>query len=117
MRVILGVTAALLTAAVLAPGSAHAALDCVRESDIQEMPVINDHTIVMKLRGRDRYKRMDLSTPCSGILYEGFVHTEHGGEFCNVGPLHVLDGQVCTIKAIVDITPAEAKDLLHHAQK
>ena len=95
---------------------ARAALQCVRSTDIDQTSVIDDHTILIKLNGRGHYKRADLESPCNGLYFRGFAYSTPNDELCNVNPLHILDGEICMIKDIVDISADEAKDLMKHAK-
>lgn len=105
------------TAIVLAasfPSLAQAADDisCVRLSQIDQSPAVNDRTILLKMRDRS-FKRIDLMGPCSGLVMNGFVHKTSTDDLCKMDTLRVNEpvGSVCLIDKIVDITAEEAKAL------
>lgn len=112
--------AAFAVSALAAPAMARNAADgkpltCVNLMSMGETPVINDRTVLIKMKaGASNYKRMDLAGPCSGIEYQGFGHQTGYNELCTSDTLTSLatPGAVCKIDRIVDITDAEAKDLL-----
>ena len=116
-------TAVLTAIAVLATsltGSVFAADNprntCIPLRSIDQSPVINDTTIVVKLKNSE-FKRIDLIVPCSGLkLTGGFSHLTHGDDLCTSSTLHVNDqmGVTCSIKQIVAISPDEAKTLTAH---
>jgi hypothetical protein len=101
------------TAAVAADpvGSTH---KCVRLSEIRESPVIDDKTIVLKMRGRDDFKRVDMRGTCSGMKFSGIGHSTPSDELCTSDSITVLQpvGAVCMIQQIVTIDKAEADTLL-----
>lgn len=89
---------------------------CIPLRSIDQSPVVNDSTIVLKLKNSE-YKRIDLIAPCSGLkLTGGFGHLTHSDDLCTSSTLHVNDhmGVTCGIKQIVDISPDEAKSLTAH---
>jgi hypothetical protein len=92
-------------------GSTH---KCVRLSDIQSSPVIDDRTIVLEMRGRDQFKRVDMRGTCSGMQFSGIGHTTPTDELCTSDSITVLQpvGAVCMIQQIVTIDKAEADTLL-----
>jgi hypothetical protein len=87
---------------------------CVRLSDIQSSPVVDDKTIVLKMRGRDDFKRVDMRGTCSGMKFSGIGHSTPTDELCTSDPITVLQpvGAVCMIQQIVTIDKAEADTLL-----
>lgn len=101
------------TAAVAADpiGSTH---KCVRLSDIRESPIVDDKTIVLKMRGRDDFKRVDMRGSCSGMKFSGIGHTTPTNELCTSDAITVLQpvGASCMIQQIVTIDKAEADTLL-----
>jgi hypothetical protein len=101
-----------LGAAGFAPAEARG-VQCVRLRDIQESPVVDEHTVVLKLLGRDRYKRVTLVGGCQSVPFSGFGHSNPSDELCNSDPIATADGGGCIIKDMVDISPDEAKQLLH----
>jgi hypothetical protein len=113
---------ALLAATALLPMAAHAAddstkLSCINLMSVDDTPVINDRTILVKLKAGDvKYKRIDLAAPCTGIDFNGFSHNTSYNELCSSDTLtpRVTGGGVCKISKIVDISDTEAKELMAH---
>ncbi len=90
-------------------------LTCINLMSMGETPIINETTVLVKMRaGAVNYKRMDLAGPCNGIEYKGFSHQTGYNELCTSDTLvsNATPGTICKIDKIVDITDAEAKDLL-----
>lgn len=87
---------------------------CVRLSDIRESPVVDDKTIVLKMRGRDAFKRVDMRGTCSGMKFSGIGHSTPTDELCTSSAITVLQpvGANCMIEQIVTIDKAEADTLL-----
>ncbi len=87
---------------------------CVRLSDIRESPIVDDKTIVLKMRGRDEFKRVDMRGTCSGMKFSGIGHSTPTGELCTSNAITVLQpaGANCMIEQIVTIDKAEADTLL-----
>lgn len=87
---------------------------CIRLQNIDETPVIDSKTILVKMRGKDGYKRIDLLSNCPGLRFNGFAHSTSINQLCTSDPLHVLEpvGSTCMIDKIVTIDEAEAKTLL-----
>jgi hypothetical protein len=109
--------AAFAVCAIAAPAMAAETgrTSCIKLMSVGETPVINERTILIKMKsGSQNYKRMDLAGPCSGIEYKGFAHQTGYDELCTSDTLTSLGtpGAVCKIDKIVDISDAEAKDLL-----
>ncbi len=113
-----------LLAAVAVAGFAHAAQaakgdnigdtqQCIRLQSIDETPVIDDKTILVRMKGGD-FKRIDLVNKCSGLKMQGgFSHSTSTNDLCTTDPLRVLEpiGATCLIEKIVTIDAAEAKAL------
>jgi hypothetical protein len=90
---------------------------CVRLIDIDSTPVIDDSTILIKMKAKGQFKRIDLVGRCPGLyMANGFSHSTSTDDLCTTDPLHVHEavGATCMIKQIVDITPDEAKQLDHN---
>jgi hypothetical protein len=125
MNKFLTLTALLAVTALPMVAPAQAAegsrLKCVRLMSIDDSPVINESTVLLKMKsGQVHYKRIDLAAPCTGIDYQGFSHQTGYDELCTSDTLipNVPGGGVCKIKDIVDIGDTEAKDLMaHHGKK
>ncbi len=87
---------------------------CVALQSVDQTPVIDDSTILIKMKGGRDFKRIDLMSPCSGLKIQGgFSHETSTNDLCTSDPLRVLrsGGSVCMIKQIVTIDKAEAKAL------
>lgn len=88
---------------------------CIRLQDIDETPVIDNKTILVKMKARGGYKRIDLLNNCSGLKIQGgFAHETSINQLCTSDPLRVLEpiGATCMIDKIVTIDETEAKALL-----
>ncbi|MBL8643792.1 MAG: hypothetical protein JNK21_07650 [Rhodospirillaceae bacterium] len=88
---------------------------CLRLIEIDQTPVIDNKTILVKMKGKDNYRRIDLINKCSGLKLEGgFAHSTSTNQLCTSDPLRVIGpvGSVCMIEKIVTIDEAEAKTLL-----
>ena len=86
---------------------------CIRLQYVDETPVIDDKTILVRMKGGG-YKRIDLLNKCSGLKIQGgFSHSTSTNELCKTDPLRVLEpvGSTCLIDKIVTIDEAEAKAL------
>ena len=113
----------ILLAAVAVAGFAQAAQaasakigdtqQCIRLQSIDETPVIDDKTILVRMKGGE-FKRIDLLNKCSGLKMQGgFSHATSTNDLCTTDPLRVLEpvGATCLIEKIVNIDAAEAKAL------
>lgn len=88
---------------------------CVRLQYIDSTPVIDNKTILVKMKSKGDYKRIDLLNNCSGLKIQGgFSHSTSINQLCTSDPLRVLEpiGSTCLIDKIVTIDEAEAKTLL-----
>ena len=88
---------------------------CIRLQYIDQTPVIDNKTILVKMKGKGSYKRIDLVNNCTGLKIEGgFSHSSSINQLCTSDALRVLDpiGSTCMIEKIVTIDEAEAKTLL-----
>ncbi len=85
---------------------------CVRLRQIESSPIINDRTILMKMRDNG-FKRMDLNGTCSGISWDGYARSGPEDAICVTDALHVIGpvGNICTIDKIVNIDAKEAAAL------
>lgn len=119
---ILGAGFIALATGVLAAGTVKAdgenigdKQQCIRLQSIDTTPVIDNSTILVKMKGKEGYKRIDLINKCSGLKIEGgFQHSTSINQLCTSDPLRVIGpvGSTCMIKQIVTIDEAEAKELL-----
>jgi len=92
---------------------------CVPLVNIESTPVIDNKTILIKMREKNGFKRIDLMGPCSGLyMANGFSHTTSTNDLCTSDPLRVNEpvGATCMIKQIVTISAAEAKGLQSRKQ-
>jgi hypothetical protein len=115
------VGASLICATTMATQNAQAAGEnigdtqmCVQLSRIDSTPVIDNRTILIKMRASNSYKRIDLVSACPGLrMANGFSHSTSTGDLCTTDPLRVIEpvGATCMIKQIVTISPEEAKAL------
>ncbi len=103
-----------------APTATHAAGEaigetqrCVHLNRIKSSPVIDDRTILVEMRGRGEYKRIDLTNTCSGLEFSGFEVRLHQDRLCTSDTVSVRQtaGAHCGIDKIVTIDEAEAKAL------
>ena len=88
---------------------------CVRLQYIDQTPVIDNKTILIKMKGKGQYKRIDLVNNCGGLKIQGgFSHSTSINQLCTSDALRVLEpiGSTCLIDKIVTIDEAEAKILL-----
>lgn len=107
-------TLGLGAATAMAADEIGATQTCVRLSDIRESPIVDDKTILLKMRGRDSFKRIDMRGRCSGMQFSGIGHSTPTNELCTTDSIRVLEpvGAVCMIDKIVNIDKAEADKLL-----
>src|SRR5579871_4655214 len=64
---------------------------CVPLMQIDSTPVINDSTILIKMRDKGAFKRIDLVAPCVGLaMAGGFGHTTHTEDLCTTDPLRIV---------------------------
>ena len=83
---------------------------CVYLPRIDSSPVINDTTILVEMRAKGQYKRIDLRSPCSGLKFHGFSVRMHNDRLCKSDALVVRReaGNSCMIQQIVTIDEEEA---------
>ena len=104
------VTGAVFAAQGDAIGDTQTCLDLGR---IDSSPVIDDKTILVKMKAPTSFKRIDLTQPCGLDTMRPFAHSTTTNQLCKQDTLTVLDGSrsVCMIKQIVTISADEAKSL------
>ncbi|MFL2769909.1 MAG: hypothetical protein ACJZ9F_02760 [Rhodospirillaceae bacterium] len=87
---------------------------CIRLSAIDQTPVIDNRTILVEMKGKGSFKRIDLLNRCSGLKIEGgFGYSTSINKLCKQDRLTVLrSGTPCMIDKIVDISEEEAEALL-----
>src|SRR6185295_15598876 len=65
---------------------------CVRLQAIGQTPVIDDRTILIEMRGRGGYKRIDLMNNCVGLKIQGgFSFGTQTQDICTSTGLRVID--------------------------
>ncbi len=87
---------------------------CINLANIDHTYVVDDQTILVTMKGRHEFKRIDLLDRCVGLKIEGgFAYETSIQELCKQDPLRVIrgGGEICMIKQIVTIDPDEAKAL------
>ncbi|MDE1149437.1 MAG: DUF6491 family protein [Azospirillaceae bacterium] len=92
---------------------------CISMRDIKDTKVINDRTILVTLRERGKFLRVDLTDRCVGLGFYGFAHVSYNDEFCRTDPLTLVGMPVsptCLIDRMMPIDK-EAADALIAAQK
>ncbi len=107
--------ASVSSPAMARDGADGKALTCINLMSMGDTPVIDERTVLVHMKtGAVNYKRMDLAGPCNGIEYKGFAHQSGYNELCTSDTLvsNATPGTICKIDKIVDISDAEAKDLL-----
>lgn len=112
-KLVLIVTAAALAFSTVSAFAADGApARCISLMQINASPIIDDHTILLKLNNGD-YKRIDLRGTCKNISWDGYVRSSPENNFCATDILHVLGPtpSSCQIEKIVTIDEAEAKSL------
>lgn len=88
---------------------------CVRLQYIDQTPVVNNKTILVKMKGNGGYKRIDLLNNCTGLKIQGgFSYSTSINQLCKQDALRVIEpiGATCLIDQIVTIDEAEYKALL-----
>ncbi len=86
---------------------------CLDLKRIESSPVIDEKTILVKMRAPKSYKRIDLAQPCGLDSMRPFAHSTTTNQLCKQDTLTVVDGSrsVCMINQIVTISEDEAKSL------
>jgi hypothetical protein len=93
--------------------------DCISTSRIRETDVIDDRTILFRMRGGDVYSNI-LDRECPGLgRNKRFMHETRGGRLCDIDTITVLEqwtgrlseGFTCRLGKFHPITQIEAEDL------
>ena len=109
-----------LSAAAIGLGSITAASaaslpdqSCINLKQIDSSPIIDDHTILVKLNGNGGYRRVELGAGCSALRWDGYARSSPQEAMCTADTLHPIGptGGSCTIEKIVSIDVNEAKAL------
>jgi hypothetical protein len=110
----LSLVATLAFASALALAADGEEQQCIRLSAIDQTPVIDNKTILVEMKGKGGYKRIDLLNRCSGLKIEGgFGYSTSINRLCKQDRLTVLRaGTPCMIDKIVDITEEDADALM-----
>jgi hypothetical protein len=103
----------LLSSGVSAADAAGETQRCIHLTQIDESPIIDDRTILVKMRGKSGFKRMDLSGTCTSIARDGYTRVSPENAICTSDSLQVLGPipSVCQIERIVTIDATEASAL------
>jgi len=109
-------TGVLAAAAVKAEGEkVGETQQCIKLQYIDSTPVIDNKTILVKMKAKGEYKRIDLVNNCVGLKIQGgFSYSTSINQLCTSDPLRVIEpvGATCLIDKIVTIDEAEAQTLL-----
>jgi hypothetical protein len=105
--------AVLVPLALLAGSAAAADNTCLPLSRIGESPVINDTTILLKLKNGE-FRRVDMRGRCPSLKMSGFAHRTPSDDFCTSTVITVRGPTrgPCMIERIVPIERAEADALM-----
>jgi hypothetical protein len=106
--------AVILLPLALVSGAAFAADNtCLPLSQIGESPVINDTTILLKLKNGE-FRRVDMRGRCPSLKMSGFAHKTPSDDFCTSTVITVRGPTrgPCMIERIVPIDRAEADALM-----
>jgi hypothetical protein len=108
--------AALALSTLVASGAFAAEVSksqCIPLMEIDHTTVVDEKTILVNMKIKDAYKRIDLLNSCPGLKFRGFAHKTSINQLCNSDTLTVIEpvGATCMIDKIVNISPEEAKAL------
>ena len=93
--------------------------DCIQTNRIRDTDVIDDRTIVFRMRGGDVFSNI-LERRCPGLgQHKRFMHETRGGRLCEIDTITVLEqwagriteGFTCGLGQFHPITEIEAQDL------
>lgn len=86
---------------------------CISLSQIKDSPIIDDRTILVRMRAAGGYKRVDLMGSCPGLSFNGYARSSPENSFCTSDTLSVIGpiAMICKIDKIVTIDANEAKAL------
>ena len=109
----LGALIALSASAYAAGENIGDTQQCIQLSRIENSPAIDSRTILIEMKGNGGFKRIDLTSSCPGLIFNGFSITTPIDKLCTSDSLTVPDngGAVCLIDKIVTIDEDEAKAL------
>ena len=104
----------LFTTPVFAADPGSGASNCLRLSQIDQTPVIDDRTILVKMKTGNDYRRIDLRGTCPSLRMSGFAHQTPSDDLCTSTVLTVRSpgASICTIERIVKIDRTEADALM-----
>lgn len=95
-------------------------VDCISTNRIRDTDVVDERTIVFRLRGGEYFSNI-LERDCPGLdRHERFMHETRGGRLCDIDTITVLEqwagrisqGFTCSLGQFHPITEIEAQDLL-----
>lgn len=89
---------------------------CIMANYIEDTPVIDAHTILVRMNPGRGYKRIDLTNDCASLAQDKNVtFATSQNRLCVRDRLKASgDGQACEIAKIVTIDENEARDLISH---
>jgi hypothetical protein len=132
MNTVTRLSAVMLVAALAGGGPVHAQDDeperdmnaehCVRIASIKDISIVNDTTLIFRMRG-GKYYRNDLPHRCLGLRRsDTLMYRASTGLLCNVDLITVLEdwgfgfspGVSCGLGMFTPVTPEEAEDILKY---
>lgn len=86
---------------------------CIQLGQIKETPIIDDRTILVKMRGAGGFKRMDMLGNCPGLSFNGYGRSSPENSLCTSDSLSVIGPvpMICKIEKIINIDATEAAAL------
>ena len=90
--------------ALVVPASAETV--CLKTYLIDHTTIVDAKTIDFRMRDGTVY-RNTLTSPCRGLLFDGFIYTVHTNEICdNLQSIRVIrSGQTCLLGAFTKLPP------------
>ncbi|HYC04961.1 MAG TPA: DUF6491 family protein [Azospirillaceae bacterium] len=93
---------------------------CIDTSRIRQTTVIDAKTILVEMKGRKDWYRIDLVNRCPGLRTDGFSYETSINRLCKTDPLRTVDTPVpatCLISRIAKSDQAEAERLKDSRRK
>ncbi len=93
---------------------------CIDTSRIRQTTVIDAKTILVEMRSRREWYRIDLVNRCPGLRTDGFSYETSINRLCRTDPLRTVDTPVpatCLISRIAKADQAEADRLKDSRRK
>jgi hypothetical protein len=105
---------AMAALSVLPSVAAAADSGCIELRRLDRTKAIDNRTIVATLKGRDQYRRIELSSACAGLkFHDAFGFDTPEPRLCKGESITVMrTGSVCGIADITAISADEARTLL-----